>query len=124
MLPALDLVQSRRMWFVPGLLVWGQIGLGDVDYLAAENFDGDNTILFGYSPLGEPDQSIAFADLVDHRGNHLPAALDAARVIPRPRSGGQVYIVGDETPAGFRIARTGDTTEPVTVDLLIIELRE
>ena len=60
-------------------------------------------------------------DLSDHRGNQLPDALDAARVIVRPRGTETAFIVGGESSSGFKIARDPDAVGPVTVDLMIIE---
>lgn len=122
MLTALDKVTSRRIWFVPNFSVWGTAGWGDVDYLVLERVGSVNSILYGTASIGQAAQEVSFADLSDHRGNQLPSSIDAARVLLRPRSADAVFVVGNESSTGFKVARDSASAGPVTVDLMIIEL--
>lgn len=113
---------ARRMWFIPGFEVWGLADWGQVDYLVTEQTAGSTYILYGHQGLGDDAQGVLFADLVDHRGNSLPATIDAARVMVRPKSAEAAYLVGDESPTGFKLARDPAAGGPVSVDLLIVEM--
>ena len=118
----LERVLSHRMWFVPEYEVWGLAEWGSADFLVSEEVGSDVTIGYGSQTLGGDAQSVAFGDLSDHRGNQLPDALDAARVIVCPRGTETAFIVGGESSLGFKIARDPDAVGPVTVDLMIIEM--
>lgn len=119
---ALSQVTSRRMWFVPQFQVWGQSGLGEVDYLVVEQTGSTAGMYHCRQALGQPAQSVRFDELIDHRGNSLPSSMANPRVIIRQRSDRQAWIVGNETAESFRIAREMSVSEPATVDLLIVEL--
>jgi len=118
----LERVLSRRMWFVPDYEVWGLAEWGSADFLVAEGIGSEISVGYGSQSLGSDAQSVAFADLSDHRGNQLPDSLDAARVVVRPRGAETAFVVGGESSSGFKIARDASAVGPVTVDLLIIEL--
>lgn len=119
---ALTRATSRRVWFVPRLAVWGAPDWGDVKYLAIEETESVKSILFGSVGIGDCSQPVRFADLVDHRGNRLPTAMENPCVLIRSRSGNAVFLVGDETANGFKIACADGVSDPVTVDLLVVEL--
>jgi len=118
----LELVTSRRVWFVPEFSVWGQPSLGEHEYLALEKVDSTWSIHYGTASIGENSQEVLFGQLTDHRGNTLPGSLEAPRVFIRPRDGTPVFIVGNEGADRFKIARDPDAAGPVTVDLMIVEL--
>jgi len=122
MFSALTRVTARRVWFVPHFGVWGAPDWGDIKYLAIEETESVKSVLFGSVSIGDCTQTVLFEDLIDHRGNPLPATLDNPCVMVRPRTGDRVFVAGDETPSGFKIARTDDGYDPVTVDLLVMEL--
>ncbi len=122
MLSGLDRAQSRRMWFVPEFEVWGLSEWGTADFLILEQIGSESTIGYGSHSLGGDAQAVVFEDLTDHRGNRLPDTIDAARVIVRPRSSQNVFVVGDESETGFKLARDSNATGPVTADLLIVEM--
>jgi len=122
MLPGLERVKSHRVWFIPGFVIWGLAGCSEIELLVCERVNADRTVLFGKIDIGDTAQSVSFADLTDHRSNNLPLSISSPRVIVRPRSAGNVFIVGDESDEGFKIARDSAGTGPVMVDLLIIEM--
>lgn len=124
MLSALSQVNTRRMWFVPRLNVWGIAGWGEIDYLVIEHVDDTDSILFGTAGMGDSAQSVMFEELTDFRGNALPATIRNPRVLVRPRGEQTAFVVGDEWNSGFKIARQVDAGGPVTVDLLVIEMGE
>jgi hypothetical protein len=118
----LNRVTARRLWFVPDFAVWGLSSLGEHDYIALEGINDTISAYHASIALGDSDQQVPFATLVDHRGNHLPTTLAAPRVLVRTHSDETAFIVGRETEESFRIARNGSGAQPVTVDLLVIEL--
>lgn len=122
MITGLERVQSRRMWFVPELSVWGLAGWGEVDYVVAEQVGSTVSILYGQSGLGEDAQLVVFAELRDHRGNILPPQIESPLVLVRPRTSENAYVVGQESETAFKIARDSSAARPVMTDLLIIEM--
>jgi len=115
---------SHRIWHVLNFNVWGVQNLGEIEYLNLEQVDAIKSVAFGSINIGDSSQSVIFAGLTDRRGNLLPANITKALVIARPLSDRQVFIVGTETSAGFKIARDSKSNKPVTTDLIIIELGE
>jgi len=122
MISGLERVTAKRVWFVPDFEVWGLPPSGEHDYLAVEMIDGALSIYFDRCHLGEADQEVIFASLIDHRGNHLPEDIKSPRVIPRPSNSQPAFIVGRETSHSFTIARDSSSGSTVTVDLLIVEM--
>ncbi len=118
----LEQITARRAWFVPDFMVWGIPGLGDLDYLAVEQIGSESSIYFGKADIEGGPQEVAFNQLVDHRGNTLPAVIKAPRIFPRPRGPESVYIVGAESGSTFQIARDGSASGPILTDLLIVEM--
>ena len=118
----IELVTSRRVWFVPDFSVWGQPSLGEHEYLALEEVDTTLSIFFGTAAIGENSQEVLFSQLVDHRGNALPASLESPRVFIRPKDGTPAFVVGAEGSDRFKIAHAADAPAPTTVDLMIVEL--
>jgi len=118
----LEKVTARRVWFVPDFAVWGLSSLGEHDYLALEGVNDTISAYHASITVGESDQQVRFAELLDHRGNHLPAALASPRVFLRTHGEESAFVVGRETSQSFRVARDGDSPRPVTVDLLVVEL--
>lgn len=115
---------SHRIWHVLNFNVWGIQNLGEIEYLNLEQVDAIKSVAFGSINIGDSSQSVIFAGLTDRRGNLLPANITKALIIARPLSDRQVFIVGTETSAGFKIARDSKSNKPVTTDLIIIELGE
>ncbi len=122
MITGLSTILSHRTWFVPDVVIWGLPGLGEVEFLMLEQVGSDNTVLFGSFTVGDGSQVISFADLVDFRGNTLPETINTPRVLVRSHSPDAVFIVGTESDSSFKIARDPESSEPVTVDLLILEM--
>lgn len=122
MLTGFDLATARRMWFVPRMSVWGRANTNDIDFVAAETIGDTTSVYYGSSSAGQPVQEVLFSELTDHRGNQLPASLDAPVVLPRTRGEAPAYIVGRETSDRFRIAASEAGDLPVETDLMVIEL--
>lgn len=122
MATALQNVNSRRVWFVPSLKVWGLPHAGEFEYLAMETVDSIQTVYYGATDIGDSSQQVSFADLVDHRGNNLPASIDSPRVIVRQRSEDPAFVVGEESDSSFKIARSASVVADVNVDLVVIEM--
>jgi len=122
MISGLEKVKSHRLWFVPEFGAWGLADWSEVAFLVAEEIQSTTSVLYGAVDIGDASQQVTFGDLTDHRGNHLPATIDAPRVFVRPRSAESAFVVGEESNQGFKIARDPDASGPVTVDLLIVEM--
>lgn len=119
---SLPIVTSRRIWYVPQFQVWGTSGWGELPLVTVEKTENSRTIFVTKIGLADSAQEVRFADLVDHRGNHLPSEIAAPHVIIRPRSQTPTFIVGSESRERFRIGRDQSASGPVQVDLLIIEM--
>jgi hypothetical protein len=124
MINGYERLTSRRAWFVPDISVWGLAGIGEVYYLVAEQIGAGSSVLFGRADVGQADQELVYAQLSDHRGNQLPATIDAPRVIPRNREPYGVFVIGEESGEGVRVARPASAPGPVKTDLLILEMGE
>lgn len=121
MIDGIARVHTKRVWFVPDVAVWGSAAADDIGYLVVETVGAAKTVLFGSGASGAVGQELLFAQLVDHRGNLLPATLAAPRVIARPKSTTPVFVSAAETSDRVQLAR-GESSEPsTTVDLLVIE---
>jgi hypothetical protein len=112
----------HRMWFVPGVVAWGLPGLDEIEFVAVEEGESETSVFYGSALPGGSEQPILYEELIDHRGNHLPAELSSPRVIVRPRGANAAYVAGPEDQTSFRLARDPSTADPVTADLLIIEM--
>ena len=118
----LETLTARRAWFVPGFMVWGVAGPGELEYLALEQIGSNLSVYFGAATLDDGPQEVSFGDLTDHRGNNLPATIKAPRIFPRSKSTDTVFVIGSESNSSFQIARDQASTGPVPVDLLIVEM--
>jgi hypothetical protein len=110
------------MWFIREVNVWGLADDAQFFYLGAESADSLPRLMFGVSTIGGASQNISFSELTDFRGNSLPPTINSPRIIARSRSAFPVFIVGEESDNGFRIARDKEAPGAVSADLFIIEL--
>lgn len=122
MITGISSLTARRIWFVPNFIAWGTSGGGEAELLVVELAGGERGIFFQSLPIGDAAQEVLFSDLVDHRGNSLPDTLASPRVVTRSRSEEPVFVIGAESPVSFQIARGSNSPQPVTTDLLIIEM--
>jgi hypothetical protein len=122
MLSTLSKLTSHRIWFVPQYSVWGVAVWSQVDLLMLEEVASVKTIFFNSVAMGESSQSVLFSDLIDFRGNCLPALIHNPRVLLRATGEHSVFVVGGETSQGFKIARSAEAPGPIKVDLMIVEL--
>jgi hypothetical protein len=67
-------------------------------------------------------QDVLFGELVDYRGNELPAEINSPRVMVRAQTPAGAFIINQESNTGVRIARDPEAAGPVPVDLLIFEM--
>ena len=124
MLSTMSRITSRRMWFVPRFSVWGSAQWCGIDYLAIEEVESVKSVLFNSVGIGDSSQSVAYEDLTDFRGNCLPATIKNPRVLIRSKSADAAFVVGDETTEGFKIAASDAASNPVLVDLIVVEMGE
>ena len=120
----LDYLRGSRKWSVPGLAVWGDADSVAIAFLAVE--DGAVArVIFGDGVIGGQSQEVKFADLVDVKGNNLPAQIDNPVVFLIPRNAAPCFLIGKPSSTGFKIARaSGADIAPGygLVDLLIMEV--
>ncbi len=123
MINGIERVLARRMWFVPDVMVWGTVGLGELDYLTVEKVGSTSAVLYGYSSFADGRQRVSFSDLTDHRGNKLPSEIRSPKILIRARGVDSAFVVGQETPSGFSLARSANPQYgPVMADLLVVEM--
>ncbi|PWB69063.1 hypothetical protein C3F09_10685 [candidate division GN15 bacterium] len=122
MISGIDRLTARRIWFVPDFMVWGLPNVGQIECIASESVDGATNVMFGLVDIGDGPQQVLFSELLDHRGNNLPASINAPRVFPRARTADATFVVETESPTGFRIARDSSGIAAVPVDLLVVEM--
>jgi len=118
---SINFLKGRRLWVVRDVAVWGIAEGAEMKYLACETVAGTARLMFGRATIGGASQDIRFEDMSDHRGNRLPAEIEAPRILIRSRSRYQAYLVGEESNTGFRIARDPSAPGPVSVDFFIYE---
>ncbi len=118
------LANTKRSWYIPNLNVYGTIGWGEFEYILAENVNSVISVLFDAVSIGDNSQQILYSDLIDHKGNNLPPSILNPKVIVKQKSNNTAYVVGEESSTGFKIVREEQSSNPVPVDLYIIEMGE
>jgi len=116
------LANSRRIWYVPEIYVWGSSNWGETDMIMVENTEGTRSVLYYTATLNDSAQTINYNELLDFRGNQLPDQIVNSKVFIKPKSAETCFVVGDELASGFKIARNDSASGPVKVDLLIVEM--
>lgn len=119
---SLTYLRGRRIWLAPDFVVWGASSSRTVSLATVESINGQLRISYSPITVGGAEQTVLFADLIDHRGNSLPSTITEAKVVVMPKSAGNVFIVGREFGTGFKIAREGTGSSSTVVDLIIMEL--
>lgn len=119
---SLSYLRGRRMWAAPDFVVWGQSSEISIYYIELASVGGSSRIMFNQGNVGQSGQGVEFKNIVDSRGNSLPVSISQPKVIIQSKSQYQAFLLGKEYSSGFRIARETSASEPVTVDLLIIEM--
>ena len=118
------LANTKRSWYIPNLNVYGTVGWGEFEYIIGEDVNSTISVLFNSISIGDNAQQILFQNLVDHKGNNLPEQLANPKVLVKQKSDMSAYVVGDESNVGFKIVRSDLATNPVPVDLYVIEMGE
>ncbi len=115
-------LRGRRIWFIPGFVVWGSSASAELSFVTVNVVEGQQQISYTETSIGGSRQTVSFDALVDHRGNNLPAAIKSPEVIPLSKGDERVFVIGIEFSSGFSISRDSFGTTPVATDLLIVEL--
>ncbi len=118
----LSYLRGRRLWVVPEVLIWGKSDNAQFHFITVANIDGQPRASYCHILMGGETQEIFYSDLVDFRGNNLPASISHPKIIIQPRSSDTAFLVGAESNAGFRIARSNAASGAVKVDLFIYEM--
>jgi len=117
----LNCLKAKRIWSVPGVVVYGTLGAVELLLLRSESTPTSKRVIFENAVLGGVEQVLFYQNLTDQRGNKLPQKLKSPKVVVLPKTGIAAVIVGEESEQLFRLAKTGGTDNAL-VDLLIIEM--
>ena len=118
----LDYLRGRRVWVVPNFVVWGDLSLYLFFLLYTETEATAKRVVFSKSTLGGLDQAVEFSNLYDFRGNRLPEIINNPKVVVLPKNEVPCFVVGTETPTGFRIGKLSESSGTGLVDLMIVEM--
>ncbi len=119
---SLTYLRGRRLWVIRDYTIWGTTEGTRIKYLSLEDGGSSGRVLFGEVGIGRSEQDVIFTELTDFRGNRLPDMIAAPKIVICPRSQYPVYVVGNESDSGFRIARDPSAPGPVHADLFIYEM--
>jgi hypothetical protein len=114
-------LRGRRAWLVENLAVWGTDSEAEFLMAISEQVGSDTRVGFWKTSLGGQLQDISFSTLIDNRGNNLPATIKSPAVIVMPRERQSAFIKAITGNSGFSIAKGDDSTQPVTVDIMVFE---
>jgi hypothetical protein len=120
--PTLSYLLGHRMWAISSVNVWGTLSDFTPQLLLTESDGAGKRILFGSFPTGGSVQQLEYADLIDARGNSLPAELTNPKVMVLPKGEVGAVVVGSETNQSFTLAKTTDTDQVAVCDLVVIEM--
>ncbi|MEE9442876.1 MAG: hypothetical protein V3V99_09445 [candidate division Zixibacteria bacterium] len=115
-------LRGRRAWLIENLSVWGVDNDAEFFIAALEVVGSDKRIGFWKISLGGQQQEITFSNLIDNRGNSLPAAIKKPAIVIIPRSSQGAFIKNVSGDSGFTIVRNDEDSAPALVDLLIFEI--
>ncbi len=121
--PTLTHLNARRAWLVRDLNVWGSLQAEILAAIATEIDDSETRVVFTEFVIGGQPQEIAYASLIDHRGNTLPTSIDTPAIIPIAKNDVPAAIIGQPGPTSFRLAKATSTPENALIDLWIVEAR-
>lgn len=119
---SLTYLRGRRIWLAPDFVVWGAPSSLTLSLVTVESVNGQSRIIYGPVTVGGSEQTVLFANLIDHRGNSLPSTISEPKVLIMPKSAESVFLIGREFGAGFKVAREDGGTGSTVVDLIIMEL--
>ena len=118
----LGVLLGKRMWMIPGVVVWDELAAFEPEFIVTEADGGAKRLLHVRCSIGGNPQTINFGDLTDQRGNKLPSMLTNPTVVPLARSGAGAVVQGSVSTDSFRIAQVAASNQPAVVDLLVIEM--
>ena len=118
----IDYLRSNRKWLVRDYVVSGDNGTFEADMIMTEFISGDERVVFNHEFTGETAQTVVFQNLIDHRGNQLPAKISNPEVILIPRNPIRSFILGNVGEKSFRISKDSSLLSNSIVDLLIMEM--
>ena len=121
MTQTLNYLKAKRIWSVPGILVYGTLGTVELLLLRTEITPSTKRVIFETAVLGGVEQVLLYKDLVDFRGNQLPQKLKSPKVIVLQKSAIGAIVVGTESEELFRLAKPSGSDNALA-DLLIIEM--
>lgn len=115
-------LRGRRLWLVRDFVVWGSLSAYEFSFLITVLDQSTKRISFLTVPLGGDLQKVAFADLIDFRGNNLPQNLINPKVIALPKTSTGVVVVAQEESESFTIAKTSAVDSHGLCDLIVMEV--
>jgi hypothetical protein len=120
--PTLSYLLGKKMWWVPGVNVWGSMAAFEPQFVITETDGSTKRIVHTTVALGGSVQQLEYGDLADVKGNKLPELLTNPRVLPIAKGSVPVVVQGSEGEKSFMLAKAIQTTQVASVDLLIIEM--
>lgn len=120
--PTLSMLLGRKMWLIPGIVVWGDMAGFEPELIITATDGASKRIMHGKFSIGGNSQTLRFGDLLDQRSNKMPAEITNAVVIPISRGSGGAVVQGYAPSDSFRLAKAVPSDAVSIVDLLVIEL--
>ena len=117
-----DYLKSNRKWLVRDYVVWGDNGAYEADMILTEFNSGSGRVVYNHEFTGSGPQLVNFADLIDHRGNQLPASINNPEIILVPKNRVSSFIPGSIGNKSFRISKDSKEPSDSMVDLVILEM--
>ncbi|MCP4566994.1 MAG: hypothetical protein GY841_05375 [FCB group bacterium] len=114
-------LRGRRAWLVENLTVWGSDSETDLLLAIVEVVTSEKRVgLWRVNP-GRNRQAVNFSDLIDNRGNYLPAVISKPAVMILPQGAQSAFVKSRQGDTGFTIAKNDGDGPMVMVDLMIFE---
>ncbi len=113
---------AHRSWWVRDIAVWGTLGAATIDLVANEPENGSQRIMYFRFAIGGSEQDLFYRDLLDHRGNALPDAIDQPLVVVIPKNATAGAVIGKPTATSCKIARPETADHNGLIDLWIVEM--
>ncbi len=120
--PTLSYLLGRRMWWISGVGVWGELADFEPEFIMTQTDGASKRIVHAKFAIGGAAQVVRFDELTDIRGNKLPTTLSSPRVLAVPKGESNVIVRGQESAESFLLAKQSASSSVTVVDLLIIEM--
>ena len=114
-------LRGRRAWLVKNLTVWGSDSEANVMMAMVETIASEKRIGFWRIDLDSESQEVCFADLIDNRGNYLPATIKEPAVLVMFKGAQGAFIKAVQGDTGLTIAKNDSDAPATVIDLMVFE---